>query len=90
MLCHECGSTIEDGQKDRAPVLARLCLKCRSDLRHRYNVKFPRCCRTQRMLSTVDSRFVPRSQYVTGGSCPASAKAGNAGQSRATNAWLCV
>jgi len=67
MLCHECGSTIEDGQKDRAPVLARLCLKCRSDLRRRYNVKFPRCCRTQRMLSTVDSRFVPRFQYVTAG-----------------------
>lgn len=40
MLCHECGSTIEEGRQDRAPILARFCLKCRSARRRRYNVKY--------------------------------------------------
>jgi hypothetical protein len=40
MLCHDCGSPIEEAQKDRAPVLARFCLKCRSKRRRRHNVKY--------------------------------------------------
>jgi len=40
MLCQECGSTIEEGRKDRAPVLARFCLKCRSERRRRHNRKY--------------------------------------------------
>jgi hypothetical protein len=38
MLCHDCGSTIEEGRKDRAPVLARFCLKCRSERRRHCNI----------------------------------------------------
>jgi hypothetical protein len=40
MLCHDCGSTIEEGRKDAAPVLARFCLKCRSERRRRQNLKY--------------------------------------------------
>lgn len=40
MLCHDCGSTIEEGRKDRAPVQARFCLKCRSERRRRHRVKY--------------------------------------------------
>jgi hypothetical protein len=40
MLCHDCGSTIEEGRKDRAPVLARFCLKCRSERRRRHGRKY--------------------------------------------------
>jgi hypothetical protein len=37
MLCHDCGSTIEE---DRATVPARFCLKCRPERRRRYNPKY--------------------------------------------------
>jgi len=40
MLCHDCGSTIEEGRKDAAPVLARFCLKCRSEHRRRHYLKY--------------------------------------------------
>jgi hypothetical protein len=40
MLCHDCGSTIEEGRKDRAPLLARFCLKCRSGRRRRRRLKY--------------------------------------------------
>jgi len=40
MLCHDCGSTIEEGRKDRAPVLAKFCLRCRSGRRRRANLKY--------------------------------------------------
>jgi hypothetical protein len=40
MLCHDCGSTIEERRKDRAPVLARFCVKCRSERRRRHNLKY--------------------------------------------------
>ena len=40
MLCHDCGSTIEEGRKDQAPLLARFCLKCRTERRRRYNLKY--------------------------------------------------
>ena len=40
MLCQDCGSTIEEGMKDREPVLARLCLKCRSEHRCRHRLKY--------------------------------------------------
>ncbi len=40
MLCHDCGSTIEEGRKDRAPVLAKFCLKCRSGRRRRHGLKY--------------------------------------------------
>ncbi len=40
MLCHDCGSTIEEGGRDRAPVLARFCLKCRSARRRRHGLKY--------------------------------------------------
>jgi hypothetical protein len=36
-----CGSTIEEGRKDQAPVLARFCLRCRSERRHQHTVKYP-------------------------------------------------
>jgi len=40
VLCHDWGSTIEESRKDQAPVLARLCLKCRSERRRRHNLKY--------------------------------------------------
>ncbi|MGO9273447.1 MAG: hypothetical protein ACLQOO_24950 [Terriglobia bacterium] len=40
MLCHDCGSTIEEGRKERAPVLAQFCLRCRSARRRRANLKY--------------------------------------------------
>jgi hypothetical protein len=40
MLCHDCGSTIEEAQKDRAPVLAGFCLQCRSEHRRRHRLKY--------------------------------------------------
>jgi hypothetical protein len=40
MLCHACGSTIDEGRKDQAPVLARFCLRCRSGHRRRQNLKY--------------------------------------------------
>ena len=40
MLCQDCGSTIEEGWKDRAPVLAQFCLKCRSARRRSHNLKY--------------------------------------------------
>jgi len=40
MLCHDCGSTIEEGRKDRPPVLARFCLKCRATRRRRHRLKY--------------------------------------------------
>ena len=40
MLCLDCCSTIEERRTDRAPVLARFCLKCRSDRRRRHSLKY--------------------------------------------------
>ncbi len=40
MLCQQCGSTIEEGWKDRPPLLAKFCLKCRSDRRRRHSLKY--------------------------------------------------
>jgi hypothetical protein len=40
MLCEQCGSTIEEGLKGRASVLAKLCLKCRSGRRRRHDLKY--------------------------------------------------
>ncbi len=40
MLCQDCGSTIEEGWRDRAPVLARFCLQCRSEHRRWQNLKY--------------------------------------------------
>jgi hypothetical protein len=40
MLCHDCGSPIEEGWKDRAPVLARFCLRCRAARRRRHGLKY--------------------------------------------------
>jgi len=40
MTCIDCGGAIEEGQKDRAPVAAKFCLKCRSGRRRRHNLKY--------------------------------------------------
>jgi len=40
LKCHDCGSNIEEGRKDRAPVAARFCLKCRSGRRRRHSLKY--------------------------------------------------
>ena len=39
-LCQDCDSTIEEGCRDRAPVLARFCLKCRSARRRWHGLKY--------------------------------------------------
>jgi len=40
MTCIDCRGAIEEGQKDRAPVAAKFCLKCRSGRRRRHNLKY--------------------------------------------------
>lgn len=40
MLCEQCGSTIEEGLKGGAQVLAKLCLRCRSGRRRRHSRKY--------------------------------------------------
>ena len=40
MTCLNCGGTIEEGKKDRAPVEAKFCLKCRAERRRRTRVKY--------------------------------------------------
>lgn len=40
MLCHQCGNAIEEGRRGRAPVLAKFCLKCRSERRRRHSLKY--------------------------------------------------
>lgn len=40
MTCLDCGSAIEEGRKDRAPVAARFCLKCRPGRRRQHNLKY--------------------------------------------------
>lgn len=40
MTGHDHGGGIEEGRKDRAPVAARFCLKCRSGQRGRHNLKY--------------------------------------------------
>ena len=40
MVCLDCGSAIEEGRKDRTPVAAKFCLKCRSGRRRRHNLKY--------------------------------------------------
>ena len=39
MVCLDCGSAIEEGRRDHAPVAAKFCLKCRSGRRRRHNLK---------------------------------------------------
>ena len=40
MTCLNSGGTIEEGKKDRAPVEAKFCLKCRAERRRRTRVKY--------------------------------------------------
>jgi len=40
MTCQDCGSQIEEGRKDRAPIAAKYCLACRSKRRHRKKLKY--------------------------------------------------
>src|SRR5713226_6907835 len=40
MSCVECGNAIEEGRKDRAPIDAKFCLKCRSERRRRKRLKY--------------------------------------------------
>lgn len=40
MLCQQCGNAIEEGPRGRAPVLAKFCLKCRSERRRLHNLKY--------------------------------------------------
>jgi hypothetical protein len=40
MECLDCGSEIEEGRKDRVPIEAKYCLKCRADRRRRGKLKY--------------------------------------------------
>ena len=40
MTCLNCGGTIEEGRKDRAPIEAKYCLKCRAERRRRARLKY--------------------------------------------------
>jgi hypothetical protein len=40
MVCLDCGSEIEEGRKNRAPIAAKFCLKCRSERRRRKRLKY--------------------------------------------------
>ncbi len=40
MVCLDCGSAIEEGRRDCAPVAANFCLKCRAARRRRHNRKY--------------------------------------------------
>ena len=40
MNCLDCGSTIEEGRKDRPPIDAKFCLRCRSERRRRTRLKY--------------------------------------------------
>jgi hypothetical protein len=40
MLCQDCGSEIEEGRKNRAPIEAEFCLKCRAERRRRAKLKY--------------------------------------------------
>jgi hypothetical protein len=40
MTCLDCGNTIEEGRKDRAPIQAKFCLKCRAERRRRAKLKY--------------------------------------------------
>jgi len=40
MFCQQCGRKIEEGRNSRAPVLAKFCLKCRSERRRRHSLKY--------------------------------------------------
>lgn len=40
MTCQDCGSQIEEGRKDRAPIAAKYCLRCRSERRRRTRLKY--------------------------------------------------
>ena len=40
MNCLDCGSAIEEGRKDRPPIDARFCLRCRSERRRRTRLKY--------------------------------------------------
>ena len=40
MTCVNCGGIIEEGRKDRAPIEAKYCLKCRAERRRRAKLKY--------------------------------------------------
>ncbi len=40
MTCLDCGNTIEEGKRDRAPIDAKFCLKCRAERRQRTRLKY--------------------------------------------------
>jgi hypothetical protein len=40
MTCLSCTSTIEEGRRDRSPIEAKYCLKCRADRRRRAKLKY--------------------------------------------------
>jgi hypothetical protein len=40
MNCLDCGSTIEEGRKDRPAIDAKFCLRCRSERRRRTRLKY--------------------------------------------------
>ena len=40
MTCVNCGGTIEEGRRDRAPIEAKFCLKCRAERRRRAKLKY--------------------------------------------------
>lgn len=40
MTCVNCGDTIEEGRRDRAPIEAKYCLKCRAERRRRAKLKY--------------------------------------------------
>jgi hypothetical protein len=40
MTCLNCGGAIEEGRRDRAPIEAKFCLKCRAERRRRANLKY--------------------------------------------------
>ncbi len=40
MTCVNCGGAIEEGRRDRAPVEAKYCLKCRAERRRRAKLKY--------------------------------------------------
>jgi hypothetical protein len=40
MTCLNCGGTIEEGRRDRAPIEAKYCLRCRAERRRRAKLKY--------------------------------------------------
>lgn len=40
MTCLNCGGLIEEGKRDRAPIEAKFCLKCRAERRRRAKLKY--------------------------------------------------